>query len=1231
MSPSVSKRTREEEATDALLEVIGLATTGVDSHDLIRSILEHVRNWLGCQATGMRLSDGEDYPYFEVQGFPAEFVRLENSLCATGPDGAPLHDLKGSPVLECMCGNVILGRFDPEKPFFTPGGSFWTNSTTDLLASTTEAEQMARNRNRCNSEGYESMALVPLSAGGENIGLLQLNDKRRDRFSLQTIVRVEKVAAGIALVLAERQAREALCVGEEKHRALFEQSLDGIVISTPEGTILEANPAACTMFAMTEDELRGSRREDLVLLDRSSAVRLAERDRTGRAIGEVAFVRKDGTPFPVEFSASFLVSADGSRRSLLAFRDITERRRTEESLRESEKSLREVLEHGGVSVTYWDLDGRLLFLNERALNDAGGGSPEDFVGRLISQISGDEAGRAHLSWIRETAASPTSIVHEYCLDVPEGRRWFSAVSSRSLDSEGNVVGVHIYATDISEFKRTEEALRQSERDLLEAQGLAHIGNYTLDLVTQQLTWSEEMFRIWGLDPEQGAPRANVSEWTHPEDYERVSRAATEAMKHGTPYELEFRIRRPDGAERTIVITGKSETDAAGKVLVLKGTHQDITERRQVEAKYSMLFREMLDGFALHEIICDEQGNPIDYRYLLVNAAFERLYGARAEKIVGRTGLETQPDLDPQWINICGDVALNGTPHVIEDYLHSEESHFHVALFQPAPNQFAAIIADITERKRTEKALRESEAKVRAILDSIRVGVTLLSPELEVLELNPLMHESFPTIDTSQHPLCYRVFSVPPREGPCDGCPTLQTLQDGLVHERTFSGNVSTGARDRRIVSWPIHDETGKITGAVEMIEDVTEKLALESQLQQAQKMESVGRLAGGVAHDFNNMLGVILGHAEMALGQADPAQPLYADLIEIHKAAERSADLTRQLLAFARKQTVAPKVLDLNEAVDGMLNMLERLIGENIHLDWRPAADLWAVKVDPSQVGQILTNLCVNARDAIAGVGMVTIATLNCALDPAHCTAHLGAVPGDYVQLAVNDDGGGMDETTIGRLFEPFFTTKAVGEGTGLGLATVYGIVKQNNGFITVDSPPGEGSTFTVYLPRHVAAAEPLEQRSASAPMARGRETVLLVEDEPAVLRLATRMLEGQGYTVVAASGPGQAIRLAREHRGELHLLVTDVVMPEMNGRDLAKNLLSLYPRIGRLFMSGYTSDVIAHEGVLEEGVHFIQKPFTAQELTTQVRLSLAGEENEAQGPATAHLEAADLSEPLPR
>lgn len=379
-------------------------------------------------------------------------------------------------------------------------------------------------------------------------------------------------------------------------------------------------------------------------------------------------------------------------------------------------------------------------------------------------------------------------------------------------------------------------------------------------------------------------------------------------------------------------------------------------------------------------------------------------------------------------------------------------------------------------------------------------------------------------------------------------------------------------------------------------------IKLTDQLQQARKIEAIGRLAGGVAHDFNNMLGVIIGYTEMAMMKLGPSEPLYADLEEVKKAAERSAALTRQLLAFARKQTIEPTVLDLNVVIAGLLNMLQRLIGENIMLNWQPGTPLWQVLADPSQIDQMLANLCVNIRDAITDVGKATIETGNCALDEAWCASHLGSVPGEYVRISVKDNGSGMDKEVLEHLFEPFFTTKETGKGTGMGLATVYGIVKQNNGFLTVDSQPGEGATFTIYLPRHLGKSGHIKERPATTPARRNMETILLVEDEATVLEMARVKLTMQGYSVLTANSPGKAVSLAREYEGEIDLLLTDVIMPEMNGRDLAGELLSLYPDIKSLFMSGYTADVISNHGVLGEGIFFIQKPFSLESLTAKVR-----------------------------
>jgi len=382
----------------------------------------------------------------------------------------------------------------------------------------------------------------------------------------------------------------------------------------------------------------------------------------------------------------------------------------------------------------------------------------------------------------------------------------------------------------------------------------------------------------------------------------------------------------------------------------------------------------------------------------------------------------------------------------------------------------------------------------------------------------------------------------------------------------------------------------------------------EAKLRQAVKMEAVGRLAGGVAHDFNNMLQVILGYGEMALDDTGPEDDLYFPLQEIVKAGRRSADLTRQLLAFARKQTIQPEDVDLNEAVAGMLKMLTRLVGEDIAVIWEPTSETCPVVMDPSQIDQILANLVVNARDAIAGQGEVHIATARVKLDAQYCLAHPDLVPGSYVRLTVRDDGCGMDRLTLEQVFEPFFTTKGMGEGSGLGLATVYGIVRQNGGDIDVHSAPGAGSTFALYLPLRADADGRDDEPDKGVDLPRGQQTLLLVEDEEGVRRLAARMLGELGYTVVEAATPHQGLSLAQAHPGVIDLVVADVVMPQMNGRQFVEALRRTRPSIRCLYMSGYPAEVIADHGIVSSDVAFLGKPFTRAQLAQRVAETLAKE-----------------------
>ncbi len=568
----------------------------------------------------------------------------------------------------------------------------------------------------------------------------------------------------------------------------------------------------------------------------------------------------------------------------------------------------------------------------------------------------------------------------------------------------------------------------------------------------------------------------------------------------------------------------------------------------------------------------------------------------AEKDLSRarenTGKMFHHALGPQEYQLCFEDGTTLDAEVNGDVIYDAQNK---------PTGMVYVIRDITERKRVEEALREERERLEHILSITGTGIDIVDGDFNLHFVDKGWQKIYGDPTGRK---CYEYFNG--LNEPCPGCGipiALETRQVTVTEEVLPREN-------NRIVEVhiiPFQNAEGKWLVA-EFNVDITqrkraeaEKDKLQAQLIQAQKMESVGRLAGGVAHDFNNMLGVILGQAELAMLKLGPNDPIGKGLVEIQKAASHSADLVKQLLAFARKQTISPRPLNLNDTVEGMLNMIRRLIGEDIDLLWKPGRDLWPVEIDPVQVDQVLANLCVNARDAISGVGKITIETERVVFNHDYCSRHPGFVPGEFVLLAVSDNGCGMDSDTLAHLFEPFFTTKEVGRGTGLGLASVYGAVKQNQGFINVYSEPGRGSTFKIYLPRHLDQAALIQEKRQQPAAERGSETILLVEDEPMILDVIKTMLEMLGYNVLAAGTPGEALRLAREYKGWIHLLMTDVVMPEMNGRDLAGKMLSLYPDIKRLFMSGYTANVIAHHGVLEEGVYFIQKPFSLDSLGAKI------------------------------
>ena len=627
---------------------------------------------------------------------------------------------------------------------------------------------------------------------------------------------------------------------------------------------------------------------------------------------------------------------------------------------------------------------------------------------------------------------------------------------------------------------------------------------------------------------------------------------------------------------------------------IKELEKETTELRREKETYRVErdeLRSLMNGLSRAEIGIDIVG--VDYTVLFQNQILKERFGS----LTGQFCYEKYMGLEDP-CDFCPVIEAIRNNKIERFELTGKDGRNYEVLSTPLPNpdgtvdKAIEVVIDITERKQAEESLRIEKEFTETALNAQQDTFFLFEPATgKAIRWN----RAFNNI-TGYNDEEIAGMVAPDTYYNHDDLERAGIFVQDILDKGIGTIELELICKDGRKVPTEykvsvIKDEEGKPKYLISIGRDVTKrkqamenKKKLETQLQQAQKMDAIGRLAGGVAHDFNNMLSIILGNADLALVKLQPSDVLYKELCEIVAAGKRSVDLTQQLLAFARKQTIVPKVFDLNDTVERMIKMMRRLIGEGIDLLWKPTTNLCPVKMDSTQIDQILANLMINARDAIRNVGKVTIKTENVVLDEAYCTAHAGFVPGQYILLAVSDNGYGMDRETLTNIFEPFFTTKELGKGTGLGLATVYGIVKQNNGFINVYSEPKEGTTFKIYLPRY---AEKITQASSKGPAEEvrgGTETVLVVEDEPMILKMTQIMLEKLGYKILTGGTPGEAIHIAEEYTGEIHLLMTDVVMPKMNGRDLANLLSSFYPNLRCLFMSGYTANVIVHHGVLDGG-----------------------------------------------
>jgi two-component system, cell cycle sensor histidine kinase and response regulator CckA len=895
----------------------------------------------------------------------------------------------------------------------------------------------------------------------------------------------------------------------------------------------------------------------------------------------------------------------------------------ESLLRESPPTFRAVADYACDWENWVGPDGRLIWVNEAVTRFSGYSVEEclampDYPEPLIDERDRERMARC---FARALAGESGKSV-EFRLRCKDGGvKWVELSHQPIYDGRGVGIGYRSSLHDITRHKVAEE--RRLESEHLVQRILATTPNiiYIFDLVEQRPVYTNlELTGILGYTTDQ--LEAMGRDWfatlLHPEDVAAVAahRARLTRAEDGDLLEIEFRMQHVHGDWRWLnsrdVVFARNEDGSVRQIL---GSAEDITQRtqaeqalRESEARFRSIFEQSPLGSAIVSL---------DQRFVRVNEATCRIFGYGPEELIGRTFRDfTHPDdlqagIEQVQRLIAGELDLYVAEkrHVRKDG-RVVWGRLSVGIVRDAsgnPICFLPMVEDINDRKLAEQALQEKTEELERFLTLSLDLLAITDRQGRFRTLNPAWETTlgYPTSEL----VGVRFLDLVHPDDQASAREAMTDLAEGKSLDLTNRLRCRWGGY--RWIEWrlALHGDQLIYVAARDITDRIhheQDQLRMAEQLRQSQKLESVGRLAGGIAHDFNNLLTCITGHVSLALVDLARDHPLRSTLVEIVTAADSAALLTRQLLAFSRKQILAPRILDLNQLVGRMHQMLVRLIGEDVEL--RPVVQpaVGHVRADAGQMEQILINLAVNARDAMPDGGLLTIETADVFLDESYARKHPGVTSGPYVMLAVSDTGSGMSPEVQQHLFEPFFTTKPKDKGTGLGLATVYGAVQQAGGSIQVESDVGHGTSFRIYLPRVEASTHsiPLELGPGAVPS--GTETVLLVEDEPIVMRLAELVLIRLGYTVLSAPSAVDAVQMARTHQGEIHLLMTDVVMPQMNGRMVAEQIQKLRPRIRVLYTSGYTEDVIQHHGVLEEGIHFIGKPYTTEALAAKLREALA-------------------------
>ncbi len=860
-------------------------------------------------------------------------------------------------------------------------------------------------------------------------------------------------------------------------------------------------------------------------------------------------------------------------------------------------------------------DGRIVLANAR-IESMFGYRQEELLGQPIEILLPERFRKIHPQHHEGYFAAPRTRLMGTGLDLigqrKDGSEFPVDITLGPLKTEQGLLVISV-VRDITERKQAEDALRKSEEKYRTIIQSIEDGYYEVDIAGNFTFHNDSLCRILGYPPDE-LMGMNNQQYADAETSQQVFQAFNQVFRTGQPrQEFNWQIIRKDGTKRFVDTSIHLIRDAASKPIGFRGIVRDITDRKRAEEalrESEERFRSMFEATAIGVAVADMNGHLVES-----NRRLQEMLGYSGEELHRMAFTEfTHPEDASADMELYKELIAGERDHyqMEKRYIRKDGrvvwGRLTVSLMRNAGNEphfTIGMVEDITERKQAEEAVRQSEAEYRSLIQGAAYGIYRSTTEGKFLDVNPALVAML-GYDSEAELLAANLATEIYRDPGERARIVAQHLErwDGLeVEWKRKDGTPITV----RLSGRAVRDAQGALTYFEGIAENITEQRLLEAQLRQAQKMEAVGRLAGGVAHDFNNLLMVMRGYTELLLGRLGANDPLRRNVEEIQKAADRATSLTQQLLAFSRKQVMQPKIFDLNAVVSDTEKMLRRLIGEDIELATILGAELGRVKADPGQIEQVILNLAVNARDAMPQGGKLVLETANVELTQAFARQHPGVTPGPHVMLAMSDTGVGMDAETQARIFEPFFTTKEKGKGTGLGLATVYGIVKQSGGYIWVYSEAGQGTTFEIYLPRvEDAVTTDQEEQVASQPPS-GSETVLLVEDEEPVRKLAREFLENTGYTVLEAEDPVEAMHLSDRHQGPIHLMVTDVVMPKMSGHELAQQMASVRPEMKVLYVSGYTDDALGQYGVPTQDSFFLQKPFSLDTLARKMRTLLEG------------------------